>query len=152
MKNILLFAIAILSAGLAGTASAQFRTAEGAIKYRQSVMTVQGRAFYVSLGAMVNGRAPYDAKVAAESAELVMILSRLPWGAFGPGTDKGAETDAKPAIWTEQAKFKNMAEKMQAEVVRLAAAAKTGSLDNLKAAYGPVRDACKACHDAFTSQ
>ena len=41
---------------------------------------------------------------------------------------------------------------MQAEVAKLATAAKSGNLENLKAAYGPARDACKACHDAFTSQ
>jgi cytochrome c556 len=41
---------------------------------------------------------------------------------------------------------------MQVEVVKLAAAAKTGSMDNLKAAYGTARDACKTCHDTYTSQ
>ena len=152
MKKIVLCCLAAIAAGVAGTASAQFRTPESAIKYRQSVMTVQGRAFYGSIGGMVNGRAPFDAKVAAESAELVRMTAQLPWTAFGPGTDKGAPTDAKPAIWSEPAKFKELADKMQLEVAKLAAAAKTGSLDNLKAAYGPARDACKACHDAFTSQ
>ncbi len=80
------------------------------------------------------------------------MLSKLPWIAFGPGTDKGAATDAKPSIWSEQAKFKDLADKMQAEVVKLAASAKTGNPDSLKAAYGLARDACKACHDAYTSQ
>jgi cytochrome c556 len=152
MRKLLLFSLAALAAGAFGTAHAQFRTPEAAIKYRQSVMTVQGRAFYGALGGMVNGRAPFDAKVAADSAELVRLLSHLPWSAFGPGTDKGAATDAKPSIWTEQAKFKELAEKMQAEVAKLAVAAKAGNLDSLKAAYAPARDACKACHDAFTNQ
>ncbi|MEI8030185.1 MAG: cytochrome c [Comamonadaceae bacterium] len=152
MKYVVLLAFAALTSSLASTANAQFRTPEAAIKYRQSVMTVQGRAFYGSIGAMVNGRAPYDARAAAESAELVLMLSKLPWIAFGPGTDKGAATDAKPSIWSEPAKFKDLADKMQAEVVKLAAAAKTGNPDSLKAAYGPARDACKACHDAYTTQ
>ena len=34
-------------------------------------------------------------------------------------------------------------------MVKLAAAAKTGSLDNLKAAFGPNAGSCKACHDNF---
>ena len=152
MKTIAMFALATAMATLASTASAQFRTPEAAIKYRQSVMTVQGRAMYGSIGGMASGRTPYDAKVAADNADLVVMLSKLPWVAFGPGTEKGATTDAKPAIWTEAAKFKELGDKMQAEVVKLAAAAKTGNLDNLKAAYGPARDSCKACHDAFTSQ
>jgi cytochrome c556 len=152
MKTVALLVAGALSAGLTGTAFAQFRTPEAAIKYRQSVMNVQGRAFYGSLGAMASGRMPYDAKVAVENAELVAMLSKLPWVAFGPGTDKGAQTEAKAAIWTEQARFKELGDKMQAEVAKLAAAAKTGNLDNLKAAYGPARDSCKACHDAFTNQ
>ena len=152
MKKIVVCCLAALIVGVTSTASAQFRNPEAAIKYRQSVMTVQGRAFYGSIGGMVNGRAPFDAKAAAESAELVRMLSQLPWVAFGPGTDKGASTDAKPAIWSEPAKFKELADKMQAAVAKLDAAAKTGSLDNLKAAYGPARDACKTCHDAYTSQ
>ncbi len=152
MKKLVLFTLATLTAALTAPAHAQFRTPEAAIKYRQSVMTVQGRAFYGSIGSMVNGRAPFDAKAAAESAELVRMLSSLPWTAFGPGTDKGAPTDAKPAIWSEQAKFKDLADKMQAEVGKLTAAAKTGNLDNLKVAYRAAGETCKSCHDAFTSQ
>jgi cytochrome c556 len=101
---------------------------------------------------MVNGRAPYDARAAAENVEVVLMLSKLPWIAFGPSTDKGAATDTKPSIWSEQVRFEDLADRMQAEVVKLAVAAKTDSLDKLKAAYGPARDACKACHDAYTSQ
>ena len=40
-------------------------------------------------------------------------------------------------------------EKLEAEAVKLAAAAKTGNLDNLKAAFGEAAKTCKACHDAF---
>ena len=152
MKQLVFLTLTALIAGLAGTAHAQFRTPEAAIKYRQGVMTVQGRAFYGVIGGMANGRVAFDSKVAAENAELVRMLSALPWSAFGPGTDKGAPTDAKPAVWSEPAKFKELAERMQAEVAKLATAAKSGNQESLKAAYGPARDACKACHDAFTSQ
>ena len=67
---------------------------------------------------------------------------------FGEGTDKG-DTRAKSEIWTEQAKFKEGADKMQAETIKLAAAAKTGNLDNLKAAFGAAGQTCKACHDDY---
>ena len=152
MKKINLLLIASAFITLAAPASAQFRKPEDAIKYRQSVMTVQGRAFYGSIGGMASGRTPFDPKVAADSAELIALLARLPWGAFGPGTDKGAPTDAKPTIWTDSVKFKELADKMQAETTKLAAAAKTGNLENLKSAYAATRETCKACHDAYTSQ
>jgi cytochrome c556 len=132
-------------------AAAQFRKPEDAIKYRQSAMFLMGNHLYTRIGGMVNGRAPYDPKAAADSAELVATLSKVPFPAFLPGTDKG-DTDAQPAVWTEQARFKDLSEKMQAEVVKLAAVAKTGDLDALKAAYRAATSSCKSCHDHFTTQ
>ena len=136
---------------LATPALAQFRKPEDAIKYRQSVMFTMATHFYSRLGPMVNGRVPFDAKAAAEHADVVATLAKLPWPAFGPGTDLG-NTDAKPAVWTEQAKFKDLSEKMQAEVLKLQTVARTGDLDALKAQYRSTSNSCKACHDAYTSQ
>jgi cytochrome c556 len=53
---------------------------------------------------MAGGKIPFDAKVAAVSAAVVKFVSRLPWVAFGDGTDKG-DTRAKPEIWKEREKF-----------------------------------------------
>jgi cytochrome c556 len=100
------------------------------------------------LGAMASGKAPFDAKAAAENADLVAALVKLPWAAFGEGSDKG-DTRAKPEIWKESAKFKEATDKMQAEVGKLQVAAKAGNVDALKAAFGPAAASCKACHDNF---
>lgn len=132
-------------------ASAQFAKPEDAVKYRQSAFAVMG-AHFTRIGAMANGRVPFDAKVAAENAELVATLSKLPWAAFGPGTDKVGNTRAKAEIWAEQAKFKDASEKMMAEAAKLSAAAKSGNLDALKAAFGATAGSCKACHDSYRSQ
>ncbi len=136
----------------AAPASAQFAKPEDAIKYRQGALTVMASHFG-RIGAMVNGRVPFDAKVAAENAEIVSDMSKLPWAAFGPGTDKGSiPTRAKPEIWAEQAKFKELSEKLVAETTKLAAAAKTGNADTLKAAFGATGAACKACHDNYQAK
>ena len=79
---------------------------------------------------------------------MVLTLSKLPWAAFGEGTDKG-ETRAKTEIWKESAKFKDAADKMQTDIAKLNTAAKAGNLDALKAAFGPAAASCKACHDNF---
>ena len=148
MKFVAPLVLAAVALSLAGSAAAQsFQKPEDAIKYRKSALTVMATHFGV-LGAMASGRAPYDAAAAARSADVVAIASTLPWAGFIAGTDKG-ETRAKPEIWTEQAKFKGASEKMQGEMSKLAAAAKTGNLDNLKAAFGPTAATCKACHDEF---
>ena len=140
-------ALAATTLVLASPAMAQFAKPEDAIKYRQSALFVMGQHFG-RIGAMVNGRVPYDAKAAVENAEVVADMARLPWAGFGPGTDKLSQK-AKPEIWTEQVKFKEHNEKLVGESAKLLAAAKTNNLDNLKAAFGSAAGTCKACHDGF---
>lgn len=133
---------------LATSASAQsFQKPEDAIKYRRSAFTVLS-AHFGPLGAMANGRAPFDPQAAARHADVIAMVAHLPFAAFVPGSDKG-ETRAKSEVWSEQARFRGNAEKMQDAVGKLAVAAKTGNLDNLKAAFGPAAQSCKACHDDF---
>src|SRR6478736_4043435 len=114
MKFAASLAIAAAACALAAPASAQFAKPEDAIKYRQSALFVMAQHFG-RIGAMVNGRVPYDAKAAADNAEVVSEMSKLPWAGFGPNTDKGLPTKAKAEIWTEQAKFKEHNEKLVAE-------------------------------------
>lgn len=151
MKTFSQLALTGVLVALSLPAAAQFAKPEDAIKYRQSSFFVMGQHF-ARVGAMANGRVPFDAKVAADNAEIVAAMAKLPWAGFGPGTDKGAPTKAKPEIWSEQAKFKDAGDKLMAESTKLAAAAKTGNLDALKAAFGATAGTCKACHDAYRSQ
>ena len=151
MKAIASFAIVATVAMLAAPASAQFAKPEDAVKYRQSALFVMGQHFG-RIGAIVNGRVPYDAKAAVDNAEVVAEMAKLPWAGFGPGTDKVTPTKAKAEIWTEQAKFKEHNEKLVGETSKLLAAAKTNNLDNLKVAFGSTAGTCKACHDQFQSK
>ena len=148
MKFAAPFALAAAGLLLASGASAQsFQKPEDAIKYRQGAFRVLG-AHFGALGAMANGRVPFDAQAASRHADVIALVSHLPVAGFVPGSEKG-ETRAKPDIWLEQAKFKERADKMQDAVGKLAAAAKTGNLDTMKAAFGPAAQTCKACHDDF---
>ena len=148
MKRLIVTAVAVFGTLTGLSAHAQFQKPEDAIKYRQSVFTVMANHFG-RVAQMAQGRVPFDAKVAAENADIVLTMSKLPFSGFGEGTDKGLPQRAKPEVWKEQPKFKAAAEKMQAEVAKLDAAAKTGSLDAIKAAVGAVGGSCKACHDDF---
>lgn len=149
-KTLALLTLASAAATLSAPALAQFAKPDDAIEYRKAAFTVMG-AHFKRIGAMVKGKAPFDAKAAAANADIVAAMSQLPWAAFGPDTDVG-DTKAKPEIWKEQAKFKQGADKMQAEVTKLVAAAKTGNLDSLKAAFGATAETCKACHNAFRAK
>jgi cytochrome c556 len=149
MKKLNALIAAVAALALAAPAMAQFAKPEDAIKYRQSALFVMQQNFG-RVAAMAAGKAPFDPKLAAESADVAAYMSKLPWAGFVEGSDKG-NTKAKPQIWTEKAKFNEYAEKMQAEMTKLDAAAKTGNLDSIKAAVGAVGGSCKACHDAFRS-
>ncbi len=150
MKKIASFALAIAAVAVSVPASAQFAKPEDAIKYRKNALFVMQQNFG-RVAAMAQGKAPFDAKVAADSAATAEFMSKLPWAAFGEGTDKG-DTKAKAEIWADKAKFNDYADKLQTEMTKLSAAAKTGSLDNIKAALGGVANNCKGCHDAFRKE
>jgi len=145
-----LLATAVAAAGLAASlpATAQFQKPEDAVKYRESVMTVMANRFG-RIGAMTQGRVPYDAALATQNAELVATMSRLPWDGFVEGTAGTGKGRASTKIWSDRAKFDDDAKKMQDEVAKLVVASRTNNLDNVKAAFGSVGQACKACHDNF---
>ena len=150
MKALASIALAATLVAMATPASAQFAKPEDAVKYRQSALSVMS-AHFGRVGAMANGRVPFNATVAAENTEIVAYMAKLPWAGFVAGTDTG-NTKAKPEIWAEQAKFKEYSEKLVAESTKLAAAGKTGNVDALKAAFTATAGTCKTCHDAFRKE
>ena len=150
VPTLLMTGAALLGSAIALPAAAQFAKPEDAIKYRKAGMTLMATHFG-RVAAMANGRIPFDAKAAADNAELATMLSKLPFAGFVEGTDKG-ETKAEPKIWTEMDKFKGAAAKMQEEMAKLNVAAKSGNLDSIKAAVGETGKSCKACHDVYRKE
>src|SRR6218665_1324058 len=124
MKAFAALTLAATALTFCAPAAAQFAKTEDAIKYRQSALFVKGQHFG-RLGAMATGRMPFDAKVAQDNAALLAQLAKLPWPAFGAGTDKGAPTKARPAGWAEAAKTKEHAENMQTQTINPPAAPHT---------------------------
>jgi cytochrome c556 len=145
MKFRIAFLLAASTMLASVSAQAQFAKPEDAIKYRQSTLSVMG-THTGRLGAMVNGRVPFDARIAQDNADIIATMARLPWQGFGAGTEGGK---AKANIWTDAAKFKAGGDKLAADAGALAAAAKSGNLDQIKAAFGAYAGNCKTCHDEF---
>ena len=150
MKKFIVTLLAISAASIIFSAAAQFAKPEDAVKYRKAAFTVTA-AHFGRMGAMAQGKAPFDAKLAAENAEIVADMAKLPWQAFGEGTET-ADSKAKPEIWKQNAKFKELSDKFQSESVKLAAAAKTGKEDAFKAAFTATAGTCKSCHDEFRNK
>jgi cytochrome c556 len=150
MKKLLATLVVIGATFIGTSAQAQFAKPEDAIKYRKAALTVMG-AHTSRLGAMAQGRVPFDAKIATENAEIVAEMAKLPWAAFVDGSDTG-DTKAKADIWKESAKFKDYAVKLQTESVKLVVAAKSGNQDAFKTAFGATAGTCKTCHDDFRAK
>ena len=148
MTRLMLVAATVAGQITALPASAQFQKPEDAVKYRKAAFTVMG-AHFGRIGAMAQGRVPFDANVAAANADIVVTMSKLPYAGFVEGTG-GTEKGAPNAkVWSDRAGFDAAAKKMQDEVVKLAAAARSNNLDAMKAAFGSAGGACKACHDDY---
>ena len=150
MKKIATLALLATALAYSASANAQFAKPEDAIKYRKSALFVMQQNFG-RVAAMAAGKVPFDAKSAAESAAVAEFMSKLPWAAFGDGTDKG-DTRAKPEIWKEHAKFQEYADKMQSEMSKLVLAAKAGNLVAVKAGVAATGGTCKTCHDAYRKE
>ncbi len=144
-----LFAAALVActgaAFWAAPAQAQFAKPEDAVKYRQSALSLIASHFG-RMQPVVRGQAPFDAAQVKANVQVLQTLSALPWAAFGAGTEGG---HALPAVWSDAADFKQKQDAFRANVDKLAAAADSGDLAQLRAAYGDVGASCKACHGSY---
>lgn len=150
MRKPVLIVVAAFAALMMGTACAQAKP-EDVIKYRQAVYKVMGWNFG-PMAAMVKGDKPYDKEAFARHAAIVEFESKLALEGFIPGSDRGADTKAKPEIWTKMDDFKAKMSKMNDETAKLAAVAKTGTFDEIKKQLGTTGGTCKACHDDYRNK
>lgn len=120
---------------------------EEVVKLRQSVFNIVGWHFG-PLGDMAKGDRPYDQQLAIKNTEIIAAMSRAADDAFQSGSDVG-QTAAKPEIWSKSDEFRGVLERFQKEADTLAAVAKNGDFNALRAQIGETGKACKACHDDF---
>ena len=71
---------------------------------------------------------------------------------FPPGSDKGHDTKALPAVWTDMAGFEKAATDMADAATKLAELAKAGDADGVAAQIKPLGDACAACHRTYRAR
>lgn len=139
------FAVLVATLCLPFAAQAQFAKAEDAVTYRQSAFQLMGSHFG-RMQPVMKGQVPYDKGAIASNIAVLNEISKLPWAAFGAGTEGG---NAKVDIWLDPESFKKAQEKFSISLKALTAASDAGNFDNLRVAYGEVGASCKACHDAF---
>lgn len=153
MKRKLLSACIALTlgagAGYATTVLAQQKP-EVLVKQRQAAMTLIGK-YWGPVNGMAQGKMPYDAAVAARNAGYLATLAEMPWDGFHASTKDTTEKNrALPAIFEDEAKFKEAAERLRTSTTKLAASAKDESA--FKAAAKEVGQACGGCHKEFRAK
>jgi cytochrome c556 len=147
---------ALVAAALCGLACAPVLASglvspEKAIKARQASYYLMGTQM-ARINATIKGDLPMDKPSLQLSAEALELLGRLVADNFPPGSEQGAPTKAKPELWKEMAKFRQLQQASQAEATKLRTAVSGGDVELIKVAYGATAKSCKACHDAFKAQ
>jgi cytochrome c556 len=149
-KSITCLTVAVIMCSVAGSALAQ-RKPEAVIKDRQALMVMQNWALR-DLSMMVKGQRPYDKEIATRSAALLDATNKMILEAFPKGTESGAETRARPEVWTDSEKFKQALARLQAETPKLTEAAQAGTLDALRGTFSGVVKGCDGCHESFRAK
>ena len=116
---------------------------------REARMTTVGQSTKV-VGDMLRGNAPFDAE-AANAALLAMRDAAQGFGDLFPeGTElAGTNEDAAgPAIWENRAGFDAEVAKFEGALVAATEAAPQ-DMEALGAAFGPVGQSCRSCHQNY---
>ena len=149
MKKILVLAGVVLAMA-SGAAMAQVKP-EVLVKQRQAAMTLMGK-YFGPIAGMASGKvSPYNADIVSRNATYLENLAQMPWDGFNENT-KDVKSAALPAVWSDAAKFKEAADRLQSEAVKLGAVARAKDEAGVKAQWGAVGKACGGCHDTFRAK
>jgi len=150
MKIASVAACIAVSAAIAWPVAAQYAKPEDAVKYRKAAFTVMnnhmGRIFR-----QLKSPTP-NMQVIQSSAQTIESMSKLPWDAFSPDTELVTDTRALPALFKNEAKAKELAQKMQEEVAKLNTVAKTGDAAAVRTQFNAAVKTCDNCHDDFRAK
>lgn len=141
----------LLSLLIASQAALAQNKPEDIIRYRKSAYTVL-LWNWMPLNAMVRGRIPFDAAEFARRADRVAAIAPQLLEGFPEGSGTGANTEAKPEIWTNFADFTTKMKDFERESAALASVAKGGDEAAMKEQFAKVGGTCKACHDQYKAE
>jgi cytochrome c556 len=118
------------------------------VAVRKGAMNLQAR-YAGPLFGMARGAVPYDARIAQRNADYLVMLTQMPWEDFQPNSIGIANTRAKESILKESEKFKRLADTLQSDAQKLAAAARGGDQSAVKSAAVAMGRTCNSCHESF---
>jgi cytochrome c556 len=143
-------AIALIVLGAVSGGAARAQDKLQLIKERQTLMKQQAE-YLKALQGYVSGET--DRAGAIAKADALLTIPPKIVALFPPGTSLAEfpnETHAKPEIWSQFDRFKEVPAALQRAEERLAAAIKSGSKQDVLDALDTVgRSGCGACHTYF---
>lgn len=128
--------------------------AEDAVEFRQGVFRAMGWNFG-PMGAMIQGRKPFDAEAFATGAERIAVLANMAAEGFTEGTGKsdGLDTRLKDEYWYQQANFNKLMQRMVEKADAFAEEVASGKdREALRPAFGQLAESCKNCHDDYRAR
>ena len=147
-KTLLAAGVAIAVGSVAGIALAQVKP-DVQVKQRQSAMTLIGK-YWGPIAGMSSGKvSPYNADVISRNATYLENLAQMPWDGFHESTRGEKNTKALPEIWSQKAKFDELAQRLQTETAKLGEIARKKDEAGVKQQYAAVGKVCGACHESF---
>jgi cytochrome c556 len=150
-KSLVAAAVAVTLGSLAGFAAAQVKP-EIMVKQRQSAMTLIGK-YWGPIAGMASGKvSPYNADVISRNATYLENLAQMPWDGFHDSTKDEKNTKALPEIWSQKAKFDELAQRLQTETAKLGEVARKKDEAGVKQQYAAVGKVCGACHEGFRAK
>ncbi len=124
---------------------------EQVIGYRQALYKTIGWNF-LPMGAMVKGTKPWDGSEFKRRSIAVAFAAVQLNEAFAKGSDRGAVTDALPAIWENPEDFAAKLKAFQQSANSLRVAAAAGDQEQVRTAFGEVRKTCGDCHESYRAE
>ncbi len=117
------------------------------VKQRRAGMVLIGK-YFGPLAAMAQDKIPYNAETVARNAAYLDVLAKMPWDGFQE-TTINEKSEALPAVYKDNAKFKHAADDMQQAITTLAETSKGKNPAAVKSAIDSVGKICSWCHDKF---
>jgi cytochrome c556 len=149
-KTLVAAALVAVLGSVAGAALAQMKP-DVLVKQRQSAMTLIGK-YWGPIAGMASGKVtPYNADVISRNATYLENLAQMPWDGFHADT-KGEKSRALPEVYSQKAKFDELATRLQTETAKLGELARAKDEAGVKQQFAAVGKVCGACHEGFRAK
>ncbi|WP_417661563.1 c-type cytochrome [Pseudomonas sp.] len=144
LRNVLLILLASLTLAACGGVDPNSPLGQRQAIFKQMLKTSE------DLGGMLRGRIVFDGPRFVTGAAKLDALSKTPWQHF-PQIKEEDDTNARDDVWKRQARFKQLADELEANTAALVVATTAKPLKSagLVAPMKAVEDSCKACHQEF---